>query len=130
MLQHLPNFLQMNKNYPVIVVPSNGKPDWYEGAYCLLFVYSKNNGNFILKGFNKEVTEYLQKNYTHYFYYKSMWSQGKSRGFWTFWKETVSIYEPNKKIKRFKYKVMLFDSKRFYERELLKTLEYKRLPKH
>ena len=93
MLQHLPKLFKM-KNYPVIEVPASGKPDWYEGAYSLFFVYSKNNGNFVLKGYRGEVEKYLKRNYTHYFYYCSMWCKGKSRGNWNFWKDDVLILRP------------------------------------
>ncbi len=80
-----------SKNYPIIDVPANGNRMWVGGAYSLCFVYSKYNGNFILRGYSHEVNEYLAKNYTHYFYYKSLWSNGRSRGGWYFWKKNVYI---------------------------------------
>ena len=95
-----------SKLYPVIDVPANGNPDWYKGARSMLFVYSKYKGNFILRGFRGEVDEYLKKHYTHYFCYVSMWSNGKSRGHWNFWKSNVYISKPAPKsriCKRYKY---------------------------
>lgn len=120
----------MNKNYPVIEIPADGKPDWFEGAYCLVFVYSKYYGNFILKGYRREVEAYLKKNYTHYFIYESMWHKGASRGHWSFWKDNVTIFEPSRLFKSFKYRVVKYDNKsQYYERDVKKDLEFKRLPK-
>ncbi len=120
----------MNKNYPVIVVPDKGKSEWYEGAYCLFFIYSKNNGNFILKGYYREVKEYLYKNYNHFFYYISFWCNGKSRGYWRFWKTNVDIYSPRqgKKFKNLKYKVKKTEGIHFMNNPIIWEKEYKRLP--
>lgn len=49
----------MKKEFEVIEVPSSGKKGWYEGAWCLVFVYSS-KGNFLLKGFRKECVEYIK----------------------------------------------------------------------
>ena len=86
----------LNKKYPVIEVPASGNAGWMGGAYTLCFVYSKYNGNFVLSGYSKEVQEYLEKNYTHYFYNLSLWSHGMHRDIWGFWKENVGIFSPNK----------------------------------
>ena len=37
-----------------ILVESSGVKGWYGGAYTLVFVYSE-HGNFVLKGYMKEV---------------------------------------------------------------------------
>lgn len=85
-----------NKKYPVIDVPSTGKSRWIGGAYTLCFVYSKYKGNFILKGYMKEVEDYLKKNYSHYFCNFSLWSHGFNRDIWRFWKDGVHIFEPER----------------------------------
>jgi hypothetical protein len=116
---------KVNKLYPVIEVMPDGKPDWYEGSYCLFFIYSKYKGNFIIKGYRREVEKYLKENYTHYFYYVSMWHNGKPRGHWKFWKE-VTIFEPSKLYKSWKYRFVKYnrnDGKREIE------LSFKRMPK-
>lgn len=116
-----------NKKYPVIQVPPSGKPDWYEGARTLCFVYSKHHGNFILEGYRGEVEEYLKKNYTHYFCYVSMWSHGESRGLWHFWKKEVHIFAPSRAFKERKFRLVKYEkneNKRIYEKL------FKRLPKH
>lgn len=118
----------MKKEYPVIEVPSDGKHNWYEGARCMFFVYSKNNGNFILKGYRREVEKYLKENYKHYFYYVSMWYRGCSRGHWKFWKEDVTIFEPSRTTKTFKYKVVKYNNNQ-YPSKRVKELDLKRLPK-
>ena len=117
-------------NFPIIDVPASGNANWWEGAYTLCFVYSKHNGNFILRGWRGEVMEYLKKNYTHYFYYVSMWHNGISRGHWGFWKKSVSVFRPSKPFKEWKYRVVkyvgkgsIFDNKKEME------FSFKRMPK-
>jgi hypothetical protein len=120
------------KTYPVIKVPANGNPDWFEGARTWCFVYSRDHGNFILEGYRKEVEEYLKKNYTHYFCYFSMWHQGHSRGHWHFWKNNIGIFKPSKDQKTWKYAVRPYtggDHKLSEEELNKKTFKFKRLPK-
>jgi hypothetical protein len=120
----------MKKEYTEIEVPSDGKPNWGDGARCMFFVYSKYKGNFILKGYLREVEKFLKENYTHYFYYNSMWHNGVSRGHWKFWKDGVTIWEPNnsKRYKRVKYIVIKYKVDG-YERKKVSELAFKRLPK-
>lgn len=123
----------MKKEFPVIEVPADGKPDWYEGSFCMFFVYSRDKGNVILKGYRREVEKYLKKHYDHYFYYNSMWSHGESRGNWHFWKDDVTIFEPSKKkpYRRLKYSVVKYnnDSRGYRDYNAVTTLNFKRLPK-
>ena len=124
--------MNMKKEYPVIKVPSNGHPDWMEGARTMCFVYSKHHGNFILEGYLGEVGEYLKNNYTKYFCYFSMWSGGISRGYWRFWKDRdVSIISPSKHRKDWKYKIVSREPRNSYRQELKTKYEIslKRLPK-
>ena len=129
------------RNYPIIDVPSDGKPKWCGGARTMAFVYSKHKGNFIVRGFSHEVEEFLKKNFTHYFFYFSMWNNGRPRGIWKFWKENVMILEPDlrsKRNKRYKYEVYQtanngryhsfseFGETKMKERQ---KLYFKRLPK-
>lgn len=125
-----------NKKYPIIDVPASGKPEWSGGAYTLCFVYSKYNGNFVLRGYYKEVGEYLKKNYTHYFCNKSLWSHGFNRDIWGFWKEDVGIFHPSireKKRKKKKIEVRPFSC--WYEDDVTTeekdkmALHFKRMPK-
>jgi hypothetical protein len=123
--------------YPIFEVPSDGKPKWYGGARCMMFVYSKYKGNFILRGFSDEVEKYLKKNFTHYFYYISMWNAGQSRGYWHFWKNGVTILPPERKgrDKRWQYVVhKSFNGGCYNDLSELKQekpieLKFKRLPK-
>ena len=122
--------------YPVIQVPASGKPTWLGGARSMYFVYSKNHGNFILEGYDKEVEEYLKKNYTHYFYYNSLWCAGESRGHWSFWKDSIGIFAPSKHRKDWKYTVRPYSGSMFFgkpaptdEEIKRKTFRFKRLPK-
>jgi hypothetical protein len=120
------------KKYPVIHVPADGHPEWYGGARAMYFVYSKDHGNFILEGYHREVSEYLKKNYTHYFYRYTYWYNGKSRGGWKFWKDTVGIIAPSKLRKEWKYEIRLWTGGRHYvsvEESNKTKLSLKRLPK-
>lgn len=92
----------LNKKYPVIDIPASGESGMMGGAYCLCFVYSKYNGNFVLRGYMREVEEYLKKNYTHYFCNLSLWYHGKNRDIWHFWKDKIGIHKPHRESKMFK----------------------------
>ena len=102
--------LTNNKMYPVIEIPADGKSGMAGGAYCLCFVYTKHKGNFVVKGYVREVEEYVKKNYTHYFYNLSLWYLGSHRDIWHFWKKSANIHTPDKYEKgvdkeRLKFKV-------------------------
>jgi len=120
-----------NKKYPVIKVNASGISNWYNGARTMCFVYSKYHNNFILKGYRGEVEKYLQKNYTHYFCYYSMWYHGRSRGMWHFWKKDVGIFSPSERNKDRKYEVRPYsgDNNLTIEEINEKTFRFKRLPK-
>jgi hypothetical protein len=127
-----------NKKYPIIDVPASGKSSWYGGAFTLCFVYSKYNGNFVLRGYSKEVEEYLKKNYTHYFYNMSLWYHGENRDIWHFWKDGVGIHTPHRKSRIFKgkdrWKFQVRPYTNWFDEEAKKvadekTLWFKRMPK-
>lgn len=126
-----------NKKYPVIDVPADGKRGMSGGAYCLCFVYSKYNGNFVLRGYLREVEAYLKKNHTHYFCNKSLWNKGMNRDIWDFWKDNIGVFEPTgrkKKSLRKRFEVRPFsewfdDDVTTDEKEKI-TLRFKRMPKH
>jgi hypothetical protein len=119
--------------YPVYDIPATGKSNWMEGAYTLCFVYSKYNGNFVIRGYRREVMDFLKKNFTHYFCYISMWCNGQSRGYWRFWKEnTINIFQPSPRSKHFRsYKHIIekYDGNKFKSGyNTIKKLEFKRMP--
>ncbi|MEA3295813.1 MAG: hypothetical protein U9Q27_01555 [Patescibacteria group bacterium] len=124
-----------NKKYPIIDVPASGKKSWMGGAYTLCFIYSKYKGNFVLRGYYKEVEEYLKKNYTHYFCNFSLWYEGFSRNIWKFWKENIGIFQPDRHYlsSNRKYKIRPYSD--LYADDKIKKanknmeLEFKRLPK-
>jgi len=118
--------------YPVIDVPSTGKPVWGGGARVLAFVYSRYAGNFVLKGYYKEVQDYLKKNYTHYFVNYSLWWKGKHRDIWGFWKKDVDIFNVSvrERKKGKKIEVRPYSGSEPDEETLkAKTFKFKRLPK-
>lgn len=124
-----------NKKYPVIEVPAEGKTGWYDGAYCLCFVYSKYNSNFVLKGYYREVKEYLKKNYTHYFYNMSLWHKGFSRDIWGFWKKDIGIFDVSIRERKKGKKIQVrpyscsYENRPTEEEIRSKTFYFKRLPK-
>jgi len=127
-----------NKYYPVIEVPADGKKGVIGGAYVLCFVYSKYQGNFVLKGYYREVKEYLKKNYTHYFYNMSMQWMGSHRDFWSFWKSSIGVHEPRKYRKGVSRQDQMFSVRRYvnwdaedeeHKKADVETLRFKRMPK-
>lgn len=118
------------KLYNVIDVPADGERKWYGGARTMAFIYSRDLGNFIVKGFSDEVEKYIKANYTHYFYYFSMWCNGESRGYWHFWKNDVTILTPSRSSKSWKYRVVKsYENGYPLPNNLKISLEFKRLPK-
>ena len=121
-----------NKKYPAIDIPADGKRGMPGGAYCLCFVYSKYKGNFVLKGYVREVEEYLKKNYTHYFYNLSLWHHGQNRDIWHFWKKDIGVFEVSIKERRKgkKNEIRPYSDSVHDEAELeAKTFKFKRFPK-
>ena len=127
-----------NKHYPVIEVPADGKKGMGGGAYVLCFVYSKYRGNFVLKGYYREVKAYLKKNYTHYFCNISMQWMGSHRDFWGFWKESIGVHEPSRYRKGVSRQDQMFSVRRYvdwnaedneYKKANAETLRFKRMPK-
>lgn len=114
----------MKKELKIIDVEHSGRKCWYGGAYVYMFVYSKYHGNFILRGYLKEVVDYLKKNYTHYFYKINFYHESKYRGYWNFWKSHTHIFEPNKSRGRRKYEISGLN-----ENEERIKFSFKRLPK-
>ena len=122
----------LNKKYPVIEIPADGKSGMSGGAYCLCFVYSKYKGNFVIKGYMREVEEYLKKNYTHYFCNYSLWHCGQNRDIWHFWKKDIAIFDVSIKERRKGKKTEVrpyMDSEPDKDILEAKTFKFRRLPK-
>ena len=129
----------LNKKYPVIVVAADGQSGMWGGAYTLAFVYSKHKGNVVVKGYMREVEEYIKKNFTHYFVNYSLWRRGMHRDIWEFWKSGVGISTPSRYRKRTPKDELRFqvyprsDSFKYDEgverKRKAETLYFKRMPK-
>ena len=122
----------LNKKYSAINIPADGKRGMSGGAYCLCFVYSKYKGNFVLKGFMREVEEYLKKNYTHYFCNFSLWHCGQNRDIWHFWKKDIGFFKVSiRERKKGKKNIVKPYRDSEPDEKILeaKTFEFKRLPK-
>lgn len=92
------------KNWPTINVQANGKCGWMGGAFSLSFVYS-NRGNFLLKGYVKEVEEYLKKEKQSglkYFVRHNLYPNfdRSRRTILDFYKDDVGIFAPSKTEKK------------------------------
>jgi hypothetical protein len=123
---------KLTKKYSEIIVPNSGYTGWGGGAYTLCFLYTKHHGNFVVKGYMKEVEEFIKSNYTHYFCNFSLWYRGMNRDIWSFWKDGVGIFEPSKDMKRWKWEVRPYTGGRrdiSLEESENKCLRFKRLPK-
>lgn len=92
------------KQWQVIEVTADGTSGWWGGAYTIAFIYSS-NGNFILKGYIREVEEKLkdmEKGGMRWFGNFTLWSKRSlmqfgalHRNIWKFWNSRVGIFEPN-----------------------------------
>jgi hypothetical protein len=113
------------KKLPEITIPNSGKASWYGGAYTIAFVYS-NKGNFVIKGYMKEVEEHLNtlknKGYK-YFVNFTLWHNGKHRSIWEFSMNFVYIHKPGT-ISGYHWTISYINKN--IERC---TLKFKRLPK-
>lgn len=70
--EKLTNSTRKKYNFRIIDIPASGNANWWEGAYTLCFVYSKHEGNFILRGemiagksFPRLLDEWEKRSYSH-----------------------------------------------------------------
>ena len=63
------------------------------GGYVFAHVYSRDEGNYLIKGLYKSVMAYLEKR--KYWFANITWfHKGEQRKYWIFWKDGVYISEP------------------------------------
>ena len=99
------NIRKQNKNLPVSEIKADGRSGMWGGAYTIAFVYS-NKGNFVVKGYYREVQKHLdelkQKGYK-YFVNFTLWKSKDNYGFpvkekhrdiWSFYKDNIHITHP------------------------------------
>jgi len=119
----------MKTKLKVIEIPADGVPTWYGGAFAHFFMYTKHKGNFILKGYDKEIEKWISdNNITHYIVNKTffgnmdrsgMYTEKNHRSYWAFWYPGIYVSEPTESEK--KYLVHSYNPE--------KVLKFKRLPK-
>ena len=99
-------------------IPASGKRGWMGGAYTIAFVYS-NKGNFMVKGYMKEVDDYLTKLRSKGYKYiinRTLWStepwsnKKQHRDIWSASSDDTYVHEPDykcriKKERVFKWKI-------------------------
>lgn len=67
----------MQKEFPVINAKTTANP------FCIAFVYTRDNGNFVVKGSSDEVVKYIERTWFRKCIYRyTFWLSGKSRGGW------------------------------------------------
>jgi hypothetical protein len=129
--------MNAKKNWPITEIKPDGNPGWNGGAYTIAFVYS-NRGNFIVKGFYREVRNHMRTltdgglkwfgNFTLWHHY--MGDSGH-RSIWKFWNDRTYIHEPSKSFHTSKWsskwKVVKYDGE-YSDTKTVAKLEFKRLP--
>lgn len=108
---------------PETVLDPSGVPGWSGGAWTIAFVYS-NMGNFVVKGYYKEVQDELDKlsnGGVRYFVNISLWHAGRHRSIWKC--TNAFIHEPEKDNK-FRWTFV-----KYRRGEVRKSLSFRRLPK-
>lgn len=68
----------MKNKLTVINIPAQGKNEWWGGAFTLTFVYAP-HGNFLLKGYKREVDEYIETHFTRHFSRSVLYRHGAFR---------------------------------------------------
>jgi hypothetical protein len=122
----------MKKELKIIEISPDGNPNWIGGAYTFAFLYTKFHGNLLIKGYGNEVETYIEKNYTHYFVNYCLWSDGKHRDIWKFWKKNIGIFNPNRKKSKYCdncYKWKIREYSTWDNQENGKEICFRRLPK-
>ncbi|MFW6173082.1 MAG: hypothetical protein ACOC5T_05000 [Elusimicrobiota bacterium] len=77
-------------------------------AFVMAFVYS-NKGNFVVKGMDKEVRDYVETHFPQSIFNFVWYKNGKSRNMWLSPKKLLLYIENIRCGKRSKYKIILFD---------------------
>ena len=96
----------MNKEWLVTEVKASGISGWSGGAFTIAFVYS-NKGNFIVKGYHKEVKDHLlgliSKGYRFFVNLSLRHTPGWQvktghRDIWKFWNELLPYESDARKL--------------------------------
>jgi hypothetical protein len=60
----------------------SSKASYGTEPFAIAFVYSKNKGNWIVKGMAQEVEAYIKNNFDAAVWNMTFWKNGKNRSFW------------------------------------------------
>jgi hypothetical protein len=121
--------LRKNKKFMFpIDIKADGKRGMYGGAWCLAFVYTP-KGNFLIRGYHREVKKYVSETFKNGFVNYSLWDNeyGKKRhrDIWEFINLQLSIFEPSRSRRgKSRHKWEIYDSRK---REVV--MRFKRMPK-
>ena len=115
--------IDKSKTLPETTVENSGVKSWYGGGWVIAFFYST-SGNFVIKGYLKEVESEMDKMKSKgikYFVNITIWSSGVHRSIWKSSEKNMYLCEPSKKNKKWEF--------RKYIEGNVNILRFKRLPK-
>lgn len=117
----------MKPNFKIIEVPKSGRDNWYYGAYTYAFVYS-NKGNFLVKGYLKEVRDYIDRHFDRFFVRFTLYHAGLSRNILEFGKK-CRLYVSDPVLKKRGYTPRYVVEPAYYEHNKNAIrLKFKRFP--
>jgi len=117
----------MKNKLTTIIVPAKGKQEWWGGAFTLTFVYAP-HGNFLLKGYKREVDEYLSTHFKRYFSRSVLYRHGAFRTIFRFSDECqLFVDEPSLRKRDYcpRYKVV---PRSYHANKDAIMLKFKRFP--
>lgn len=117
----------MKSKFTVIGVPAKGKQDWWGGAFTLTFVYAP-HGNFLVKGYKREVDDYIESHFKRYFLRSVLYRHGEHRTIFRFSDECqLFVSEPKLSIHDYstRFKVM---PRSYHTNKDSIMLKFKRFP--
>lgn len=118
----------MKNKLTVINIPAQGKNEWWGGAFTLTFVYAP-HGNFLIKGYKREVDEYVDSHFQRYFERSVLYRHGMFRTIFRFSDECqLHVDEPSFRKRDYcpRYKVV---PRSYYANKDAIMLKFKRFPK-
>jgi hypothetical protein len=99
------------------------KDEWGARPWTIYFVYTR-HGNFVVKGYSDQVSDYVKLNFPNSFYRYTYWKDGQSRGSWSTTIKDCYIYGPSEGPYAHKKKY----SMTFFKNGKSKIIYFRRIP--
>jgi len=117
----------MKRKFTIIDIPAKGKQEWWGGSFTLTFVYAP-QGNFLLKGYKREVDEYMNTHFKRYFYRAVLYRHGENRTIFRFSSECeLHVSEPSLKKRDYNTRFTV-TPRSYYSNKDAFILRFKRFP--